>query len=359
MNNINFAIIGFGGIARTHAIGAYAANLQLSLPYIINLKSIVSRKPLTNKIPPYGENILEINEALSDKEIDFIDICTPNDSHKEIVLKALKYGKAIYCEKPLSSNYKDAVEMTQAVEESGVKNAVALMYRYMPAFTLLKEEIQKGSIGEIIDFKIKLYHKSYLDGNKKGGWRTEATSGGGALMDLGVHLIDAVHFTLGDIDNVSCTTRVYFKDRTSVDEIAECKFQLSNNIRGSLEVSRIFADNEQHAAYVIYGTKGSIILESNKPYGIEIYSYENNMTITKTKSDKSNLLEYYPSERGSLGFHQDCHMSSIVNVANMIAHNKAPELIPTFRDGLKAQRVLEAAYISARENRIILIKDIK
>lgn len=358
MKNINFAIVGFGGIGRTHAIGAYAANMQFSLPYLLNLKSVVSRKPLSNKVPSKVPNLVDIEEVLKDDDIHFIDICTPNDSHKEIVLKALKYNKAIYCEKPLAVNYRDALEMTRVVEASGVKNAVALMYRYMPALRLLKEELEAGTIGDIIDFKIKLYHKSYLDPSKKGSWRTGEASGGGALLDLGVHLIDAVHFTLGDITTVNCITRIFFKDRTKVDEIAECKFKLTNNIEGSLEVSRIFADSEEPTTFVIYGTKGSIKLKSSKPYSIEIYDYNKNHSIVKNRSSSSNLLEYYPAERSSLGFHQDCHMASLIYFANTIYHDKNDEIIPSFKDGLKAQRVIEAAYLSARENITIAVSDV-
>jgi predicted dehydrogenase len=358
LKDINFAIVGFGGIGRTHAIGAYAANLQFSLPYLLNLKTVVSRKPVNSKLPPNVHNSLDIEEVLKDEDIHFIDICTPNDSHSSIVSKALQYGKTIYCEKPLSSSYRDALEMTKAVDHSGVKNAVALMYRYMPALRLLKEEIEAGAIGDIIDFKIKLYHKSYLDPAKKGSWRMGESSGGGALLDLGVHLIDAVHFTLGDISTVSCINRIYFNNRTEVDEISHCKFTLPQNIEGSLEVSRIFADNEEPTTYTIYGTKGSIKLKSSKPYSIEIYNYENNMTVIKSKSSKTNLLEYYPGERSSPGFHHDCHLSSLIHVANMVFNDKEDSIVPTFKDALKAQRVVEAAYISDKENRTVIVEEL-
>lgn len=353
MDKINFAIIGFGGIARTHAMGAYAANLQLNLPYMLELKTIMSRKPVTSKVPPDVKNVLSIQEVLKDDDIHFIDICTPNDSHKEIVLEAVKHKKAIYCEKPIASNYEDALEMTEAIEQSGIKNSAALMYRYMPAMRLLKEEVESGSIGDIIDFKIHLYHKSYLDMNKKAGWRITPESGGGALMDLGVHLIDAVHFTLGDIESVNCSTRIYFSHKTSVDEIAECRFALKNKVQGSLEVSRIFADSEEPTTFVVYGTKGSIKLESDKPYSIAVYSYEKNETVIKNKSDRANLLEFYPAERASLGFHHDCHMASLVHTANMVYCRKTDEIVPTFKDALKAQKVIEDAYFSAREARTI------
>lgn len=358
MSRINYSIVGFGGIAKTHAIGTYTANLQLNLPYSLNLNSIVTRKPLQFEVPG-SKNIICLEDVLNDPDIHFIDICTPNDSHKDIVIKALTYNKAIYCEKPLASNYSEALQITKAIEESGAKNATALMYRFLPAVRLIKEAIEENSIGDIIDFKIKLYHKSYLNPNRKDSWRTQSSSGGGALLDLGVHLIDIIHFTLGDIDLVDAQTRIYFNDRTNVDEIANCNFTLNNGTVGNLEVSRIFADLEEPTTFIIYGSKGSIKMSSDKPYTIEIYNYNTNCMEVRSAHNRNSILQNYPGERSSLGFHQDCHLASIVNFANELFFNKCNPITPTFRDALKAQRVIEAAYVSSKSGQQIKICDIQ
>lgn len=358
MSDINYAIIGFGSIAKTHAIGTYIANLTLGLPYSLNLKNIGTRQPLQFSIPG-SINTTYIDDIFKDPSIHFVDVCTPNDNHKDIVLKALKYNKAIYCEKPLASNYKDALEISTAVTESGVKNATALVYRFLPAVRLIKEAVEKDSIGDIIDFKIKLYHKSYLNPNKKGSWRTDPISGGGALLDLGVHLIDVIHFTLGSIVSVSAKTKIFFKDRTNVDEIANCDFKLENHLEGSLEVSRIFADLDEPTTFTIYGSKGSIKMNSDKPYTIDIYNYDNNSVEIRSASGIKHILQNYPSDRSSFGFHQDCHMASLVNFSNEIFLNKTNPITPTISDALKAQRVVEAAYISSKLGERVLISSIK
>ena len=358
MSNINYAIIGFGGIAKTHAIGTHIANLTLGLPYSLNLKKIVTRRPIQSLVPG-SENTTSIKDILKDTNIHFVDICTPNDSHKDIVLEALKYNKAIYCEKPLASNYEDALEIATAVTESGVKNATAFIYRFLPAVRLLKEAVEEDSIGDIIDFKIKLYHKSYLNPNKKGSWRTESSSGGGALLDLGVHLIDMIHFTLGNIASVSAKTKIFFKDRTDVDEISECNLKLDNHLEGSLEVSRIFADLDEPTTFTIYGSKGSIKMNSDKPYTIDIYNYNKNSVEIRSANDRKHILKNYPSDRSSFGFHQDCHMASLVNFANELFLNETNPITPTISDALKAQSVVEAAYTSSKLGKRVLISSIK
>ncbi|MGH4052296.1 MAG: Gfo/Idh/MocA family protein [Clostridium sp.] len=348
MKKINFAIVGYGGIARTHALGVYDANLKFSLGYELNLKYIVTRKPA--KFPVSGvKNVTDIYEVLKDEEIDFIDICTPNDSHFDIVKKAVKYGKAIYCEKPLAANVKDATTMVNLVKENNIMNSVALVYRFMPALALLKWELASGGIGKVIDFKVRTYHDSYLNEKKKDTWRTRKNSGGGALLDLGVHLIDMIQFTMGDIEEVEAKTRIYFEDRSEVDEIASCDFILKDGVRGSLEVSRVFTEREQTDDYVVYGSGGSIKINFNNPYEIEIYDYKTNSTMIKNVPAGDELLKYYADKRNSLGFFQNCHTSSIINFANKIFNKKDSNECTEgseadFEDALKCQRIIDKVY---------------
>ncbi|ERI95597.1 oxidoreductase, NAD-binding domain protein [Clostridiales bacterium oral taxon 876 str. F0540] len=354
--DIKFAIVGLGGIGKTHAISAYMANMTLNLPYDFNLVKTVTRKP-TDFFLSGTSNTQSLEEVLEDKSIDFIDVCTPNDSHVDIVRKAAEYKKPVYCEKPLSSSYNEAVAMADVVKKAGIVNAAALIYRFVPSINLIKNEIDEGTIGEIIDFKIKLYHKSYLNPNKKGVWRTSPSSGGGALLDLGIHLVDIVQFTLGNVEKVNCRNRIFFENRTSVDEISNCDLYLDNGIRGSLEVSRIFADSEESTSFVIYGTKGSIRMFSNKADSIEIYDYNNNVTYTKSSKGIDKILRYYgPS---AAGFFYDSHKASLVNFANILLEiNSDNNITPDFDEAVKAQRVVEACYKSSRENREVNISEI-
>ncbi|MBU3161091.1 Gfo/Idh/MocA family oxidoreductase [Clostridium frigoris] len=343
MKKINFAMIGFGGIAKTHSLAVYDANLRFSLPYELNLKYIVTRDPMISPISGVI-NVTDIEEVLKDEEIDFIDICTPNNVHFDNVVKAVKYGKAIYCEKPLATNLKDAIEMAGLVKENNIKNSVALVYRFMPALSLLKAELEKETIGRIIDFKVRTYHDSYLNENKKDTWRTGKNSGGGALLDLGVHLIDMIQFTMGDIEGVDAKSRIFFKDRSEVDEITNCEFTLKNGVIGSLEVSRVFTEREQTDDYVVYGSHGSIKINFNNPYEIEIYSYESNSTQIINVAAGEKSLKFYSDKRNSLGYFQNCHTASLINFANKVYDNSSESMAADFDDALKCQRVIDKVY---------------
>jgi predicted dehydrogenase len=341
MDKINFAIIGYGSIAKTHALAVYDANIRYDLPYEINLSHIVTRKPINIHLKGV-KNVTHIEEVLEDKSIHFIDICTPNDSHFPIVKRAVEYGKHIYCEKPLSSSYSEAVEMTNLVKENKIVNGVALIYRFLPAVRMLKKEIEKKGIGEIIDFKIKTYHKSYL--SKKDTWRTKKNSGGGALLDLGVHLIDLIQFTIDDIEEVDHKNRIYFKERNEVDEISSCNFILKNGVTGNLEVSRIFAERQQSNYFVIYGTKGSIKVDLSNPYELELYKYESSSTEIKNAVNEENLLKNYAGVRSSLGFFQNCHTAALINFTNRLDGECKDTQDANFEDALKCQKIIEKIY---------------
>src|SRR4029077_18732306 len=94
-------------------------------------------------------------KLLERKDIDAVDICTPNNTHKEIALAAAKAGKMILCEKPLSMDTAEGLEMTKAVESAGVPNMVWYNYRRVPAGTLAKKLIDEGKLGKIFHYRAK------------------------------------------------------------------------------------------------------------------------------------------------------------------------------------------------------------
>lgn len=341
MQTINFAIIGYGGIAKTHALAAYAANLKYELPFQLRLTHIVTRNSISDM--PFGViNTTDIEEVLKNKDIDFIDVCTPNASHLEIVKLAASYKKAIYCEKPLSSSYKDSLHMVQHVKEYGVYNGVAFNYRFIPGVYLLKKAIENNIIGDIIDFKATMYHDSYLNPSKKGTWRTKKDNGGGALLDLGIHLIDIINYTIGQIDSVESNLQVFFKERTEVDEIAFCNLKLANSIQGRLEVSRIHALHIQPTTIEVFGSKGSLKISSNNPHNITLYQYQENKTTIYGLDSKENIPFTFLSPRESLGFFQDSHTAAIIDFCNQIYGR--PYIGASFEDGLRAQKIVQECY---------------
>ncbi len=347
MKNIHFAIIGYGSIAKTHANAAFNANLYKDFNFDLNLKSVYSRSEKRVPLGTLYTNHLE--DILTDKELAFIDICSPNDAHLTYIKEAIKAKKAIYCEKPITESVLNTQEAVNLVNQTNTKNAVALVYRFTPAIQLLKILLAQGEIGPIIGFDTTMYHKSYLDPTRKGKWRTLSESGGGALLDLGVHSIDMIHYLFGQTKSVDAKTAIHFIDRTSVDEISELSMVQKNGIKGRLTVSRIYAQQFQSTTLIVYGEHGSYAFDSSKPQIIEHYDFKKDQTVLINAKNYPETMHYYTNT----GSFVDLHMATLLAFADELSSGINNDDIARFEDALQAQRVVEAAYLSSEKDTII------
>ncbi len=323
MEKICFAIIGWGGIARTHALAAYDMNIKLNLPFSVELKYVLTRKPTELRIPGV-KNTQSLNEILSDPEIRFVSICTPNAAHKVYFDACVMAGKAIYCEKPLSQSAADSEEMAQNAANHGIMTGIPLIYRFLPAARLMRNELKKGTIGSIIDFRGQLYHRSYLTPKKKGVWRTLPESGGGASLDLCVHTLDLTDFLFDGISDAKpADKRIFFTDRSLVDEIARYDVTLPCGAKGMIEASRVFSQNTQQDDFTVFGSKGSLHFDSKNPHELLCYRYEDNAgLILRASSLPDSERLSYPDERGFLGFFQSAHTACMAEFIRCLISGK-------------------------------------
>src|SRR5204862_6247093 len=155
-------------------------------------------------------------------DIDAIDICAPNNMHKEIALAAAKNGKMILCEKPMAMNPAEGEEMCKAVEAAhggkGVPNMVWYNYRRVPAITLAKQLIDEGRLGKIFHFRAKFLQDWTMAADlPQGGaalWRLDVkAAGSGVTGDLLAHCIDTALWLNGPIDKVTAMTETFIKQR--------------------------------------------------------------------------------------------------------------------------------------------------
>ena len=366
MKRANMGVVGFGGIAKVHAIACYALQLLYQdLPFEPKfLKAYRREQPQAQGI--FQEVVSSFDALLADEELDLIDICTPNYLHYEQVKKALEYGKAVYCEKPLALNFKEAKALVELVANKHLVNQVALIYRFMPAVVQARDYIASGQLGEIIHFKLALYHKGYLN-ERPLSWREQMKfSGGGALMDLGIHLADLLRFILGDISAVRAELYTYTqerflkgtegeKGRVDVDEYAKLDVKLEKSGLGTIECSRISSDLHEDTVIEIYGTQGSIKVTDREPRYAQIHRHVTNSTSIGDTHGVTPFYEFcrkvFPSEKNSLGTAVDMHLTSLYNMFLNLSEGKVIYAeTPTFREAAEAQKIIEMALISQREN---------
>src|SRR5205823_12060611 len=151
-------------------------------------------------------------------DIDAVDICTPNNTHREIALAAADAGKMILCEKPLAMDGAEGEEMAAAVESAGVANTVWYNYRRVPAVTLAKELIDRGTLGKIFHYRANFLQDWTISADlPQGGtglWRLDAAAAGsGVTGDLLAHCIDTALWLNGGIATVNGMTETFIKER--------------------------------------------------------------------------------------------------------------------------------------------------
>lgn len=355
MKKVEISTVGFGCMGKLHTI-AYRS-MPICFPnfeYDIILKKLVTSQKLNNTV---YENVVDDIENIADTYI--ADICTPNFVHSTQIKKLIDMGvKNIYCEKPLAGDYEEERKLVSLVEKNNVKNQMGFVFRFLPAVIRGKKIIEEGIIGDIINFNCHMYHQSYLNPMRPISWRLKKSqSGGGALVDLGIHMIDLVHYILGPITNVKGYTKTYINKRpcgnsmedVDVDDFAHLDLIVNDNINGTLEVSRVASGKGEDTLLEIYGTKGSIRIQSSKPETPSVYILKDNTWIDGQqfafKEVEEDINTIWPSGKLSMGLMVNCHMASLYSFIASTFDKKFNYIqLPTFSSSKEAMKIIKSVY---------------
>jgi len=363
--NINYSLNGLGGIAKTHLMGLKNLEmLELGLDFKINLSTLATGHPqekgeLAREIG--FDQVLDDFDKLLKADVDLVDLCTPNFLHAEEILKALAADKHIYCEKPLALNLEEAEMIMEQLEGKDLKNQIAFVYRFAPAAAYAHALLKNNVIGEVQFAKIEYYHSRYLNPEVPISWRLKKdSSGGGALVDLGSHMIDLSRFLLGEVESLSAWTKTFVNSRKTaagkskkvdVDDWAMLMLDFVSGARGTLEASRVSPGNEGFRFH-IFGDQGAIYIDSDQIDKVQLFDQtpeEIRVTEEMVAGDQflDRLLELYPGSKSTQGMMIDLHLVSLIFFFESIAAGKSNPGVPTFRDGYEAQKIIETAYQSA------------
>lgn len=198
------AVIGCGRIANMAHFPALAKMDNVRVKYACD---IIKEKAEKIKAEyPFVENVItDYKEALADSEVDAVFVLTPNYAHYEITMDALKAGKDVMCEKPVTVNYDLSCEMAKEAEKQGRILNIGVCNRYNKSIEMLEELNRQNRFGNI--YHIYCSFRSFRDIPGLGGpFTTKSQSGGGVLIDWGIHFMDLILYILGNakIKNVTC-----------------------------------------------------------------------------------------------------------------------------------------------------------
>lgn len=193
-DKLRYACIGAGGIADKKHLNEYSKLQNVEIVAVCDTDMAAAKRLAAKYGIPY---VFEsYTEMFSQIPLDLVSICTPNYLHASISIDAMKHGAHVHCEKPLALNAAESRAIVDMKNKTGRKVMVALNNRFTPEFRFVKKCVEEGIFGEIYHVKCGWRRRNGIPG--KGVWFTDKKlSGGGALIDLGVHYLDFVLSFMG------------------------------------------------------------------------------------------------------------------------------------------------------------------
>jgi len=250
---INVGLVGFGLSGR-----------YLQAPFFItnpdfNLKAILTSQKIPHEFFPGTTQVNKLEDLLKDPQIDLISICSPNSTHYEFAKEALKAGKHVLVEKPMTARLSEAKDLWDIAILATRKLCIFHNRRFDSDFLTIQKLIQSEILGEIVSFEAN-YDRYKPELNSK-SWKEEANACSGILYDLGTHLIDQAICLFGRPEH-ACGKTFIQRANSKIDDAFNLQLDY-----GKLKVrlNSSLVAKEEGPRYVINGTKGSYI-----KYGIDV-----------------------------------------------------------------------------------------
>ncbi|WP_243064842.1 Gfo/Idh/MocA family protein [Humibacter sp. RRB41] len=344
MTRVKIGVIGTGSIAQLH-LDAYAANPEVELVAVSDMNLDRARSVAEKYGAPRA--YADPNELLADADIDGVSICTWNDSHARWAIAAIEAGKNVLVEKPMSRTYAEAAELEKVVEASDRILQVGFVRRHSPNAEVLKTFIDNGELGDIYYARASVIRRV---GNPGGWFADKAISGGGPLIDVGVHVVDLCWYLMGSPKAVAVSANSYQRlgnraqvttmpryqvsdyDPTtnSVEDMVNALVRFENGASMLVETSYSLHATKDSIGVSVFGDKGGADLEPELEIATERYGSVVNV-IPQISSPTFELERAFSNEIG--------------NFVGAI-QGKAQTIAPVSH-GAEITRILESIYASA------------
>ncbi len=348
--SVTVAVIGCGKIANNAHIPAYLNNKDAVIKYFCDI--IPERAEKAVKEYGCGKAVADYKEVLADPEVQAVSVCTPNKVHSEIAIAAMRAGKHVLCEKPAARTYAEALEMQKVQHETGMTLIIGVCNRFNTSVNRIRDYIQSGELGKILKTYVSFRSHRSIPG-LGGAFTTKEISGGGVLIDWGVHFLDIVMYCCGDpepktvsAESFSCLGKnipeYVYKSMWAGPPILDGTYDVEEMITGLIRTEgpvinfngawaqNIF-ENEMYIDFI--GEKGGIRLQYGKEF--TVYRVENGA-----------LISYTPVF--SPGNHFENEIDAFMNTVQ--TGKKLPSHIDT---NIITARMMQAIYDSAEQHKEI------
>ncbi|GGD66198.1 Gfo/Idh/MocA family protein [Paenibacillus nasutitermitis] len=344
MSTLKIGVIGAGSISEAH-LNSYKGNNEAEIYAICDLNEERAAKAAKK----YGATHVytDYNELLANPDIVAVSVCTWNNTHAEISKAAIKAGKHVLVEKPLCRSVEEALDLQEVVRSSGKILQVGFVRRYDPNAQMLRKFVENGDIGDIYFAKASSIRRL---GNP-GGWFSDVErSGGGPLIDIGVHVIDLCWYMMGrpkvksvsgntyhklgnrsNIENLSFYRAADYNAKlNTVEDMTNALIRFENGASLLVDVSFTLHAKKDEGAVKLFGTKGGLEIDPE----ISIVTEKYNTILNITPQVDSGGFDFGRAFQSEIDHFVSCVKSG-------------SEPLSPVEDGLEMMKILCGIYESA------------
>jgi predicted dehydrogenase len=371
---LNLGMVGYGFMGRAHSNAYRKVNNFFDLDTRPVLKAACARDEAKIKAfaDKWGYESIETDwrRLLARKDIDVVDICTPNNTHAEIAIAAAEAGKMILCEKPLAMNGPEGLKMVEAVEKAKVPNMVWYNYRRVPAVTLAKRLVEEGRLGKIFHYRANFLQDWTISADlPQGGaglWRLDvAAAGSGVTGDLLAHCIDTALWLNGRIKDLTAMTETFITERmhnltgkvekVGIDDACSFLCHFDNGSLGLFESTRYARGHKALYTFEINGEKASVKWDLHDLHRLEYFDHRDEGKLRGWRSihvtdagGEHPYMDHWWVPGLQIGYEH----SFVHQVADFLEGvSKSQPAQPDFRNAWQTQLVLDAILDSAKTHK--------
>jgi len=328
---VRFGLLGAGRIGKVHA-RAVAGDREAKLVAVADAFETAAAELAS----AYGAEVRSIEEIEKASDIDAVIICTPTDTHADLIERFARAGKAIFCEKPIDLDVSRVEKCLAVVEETGATLMVGFNRRFDPHFSAVRKAIDDGTIGDVEMVTIT----SRDPGPPPHDYITRS---GGIFRDMTIHDFDMARFLLGE-EPVAVTAQASVLVDKKIGELGD--YDSVSVLLQTASGKHCVISNSRRATYgydqriEVHGSKGMVAAENQRPVSIEVANAAGYTRPPLHDFFMTRYTEAYANEIASF----------------IAAMSKGRKASPSGRDGLLALALAEAALRSVKDGKTIRLK---